>query len=417
VKTTFFAGWRQVAVSMLNQAAASGTIIVCFSVFAVPLQKEFGVSRAAIMLTMTITYLVNGLSNPVLGAAMDRHSIRRILMGGAVLLCVGYLALSFASSLIQVFLAYGIFLSLANAVMGPLSYSTLLPRWFVRRRAKAVGVTVLGYALGGLFLPPLFQLLIDSFGWRVTMRLFAAFVIIVVLPLIGWLVVDRPSDIGLFPDGEAQPPPATRREESDQPYSTPALLRTMNFWVITICVGLVICGAAGMLGNMVPFVISRGFTAKDGALVLTAFSAGTFCTKLLYTAFGDRLNPRLGLAIGLFFFTLSSVCFLRAYTYPMLLIGSFFHGMGVGVALPLWSYLTARVFGTRNVGRVFGLMTIFMLPASLLAPPVLGRIFDRTGTYNDGFILYICLGLAALVLVPRLRSASDYDVHEIADRG
>jgi MFS family permease len=389
---------------MLNQAAASGTIIVCFSVFAVPLQKDFGVSRAVIMLTMTITYLINGLSNPVLGAAMDRYSIRRILMGGAVFLSVGYFALSFASSLIQVFLAYGIFLSLASAAMGPLSYSTLLPRWFVRRRAKAVGVTVLGYALGGFFLPPLFQFLIDGFGWRVTVRLFAAFVIIVVLPLIGWLVVDRPSDVGLYADGEAQPPPADEREQGEQPYSTPALLRMMNFWVITICLGLVICGAAGILGNMVPFVISRGFTAKDGALVLTAFSAGTFCSKLLYTAFGDRLNPRLGLAIGLFFFTLSSFCFLRAYTYPMLLIGSFFHGMGVGVALPLWSYLTARVFGTRNVGRVFGLMTIVTMPASLLAPPVLGRIFDRTGTYNDGFILYVCLGLAALVLVPWLRA-------------
>jgi hypothetical protein len=43
------------------------------------------------------------------------------------------------------------------------------------------------------------------------------------------------------------------------------------------------------------------------------------------------------------------------------------------------------------------------MPFSLLAPPVMGAIFDRTGAYDDGFILYICLGLAALLLVPRLR--------------
>jgi sugar phosphate permease len=405
MKKTIFAGWWQVAISMLNQGVAAGTIIVCFSVIAVPLQKEFGVSRAVLGLIMTLTYLINGVTNPVLGAAMDRYSIRRILIGGGILLAAGYFALSFATSMTHVFLAYGIFLGLANATMGPLSYSTLLPRWFIRRRAKAVGITVLGYALGGLFLPPLFQFLIDTFGWRDAVRLFAAFVIVFVVPMIWWLVVDRPSDVGLYPDGDSAPPPAAENQSADPPRSTTSLLCDMNFWVITLGVGLVVCGAAGVLGNMVPFVISRGFTARQGALVLSCFSAGSFSSKLLYAVFGDRLRPRIGLAAGLFFFTLSSFFFLRSYTYPILLSGSFLHGMAVGVALPLWSYLTARVFGSRYVGRVFGLMTIVVTPISLLAPPVLGRIFDRTGAYDYAFILYICLGLAAFVLVPRLRVA------------
>jgi MFS family permease len=403
MKGIVFAGWRQVAVCMLNQAAASGTIIVCFSVIAVPLQKEYGASRATLGLIMTVTYLINGLANPVLGAAMDRYSIRKILLGGGLFLAAGYFALSFATSMAYVFLAYGVFLSLANAILGPLSYSTLLPRWFVRRRAKAVGITVLGYALGGLFLPPLFQFLIDSFGWRDAVRLFAAFVIVFVVPMIGWLIADRPSDLGLYPDGDLQPPPAAASAGAARAQSTASLLRDMNFWVITLGVGLVVCGAAGVLGNMVPFAISRGFTARQGAFVLSCFAAGSFCSKLLYAAVGDRLNPRAGLAAGLFFFTLSSFCFLRAYTYPVLLTGSFLHGIAIGVAVPLWSYLTARVFGSHSVGRVFGLMTIVVTPISLLAPPVLGRIFDRTGAYDYGFILYVCLGLSAFLLVPRLR--------------
>jgi cyanate permease len=249
----------------------------------------------------------------------------------------------------------------------------------------------------------MFQFLIDSFGWRDAVRLFAAFVIVFVVPMIGWLVVDRPSDLGLYPDGDTQPPPAAESARADRPQLTTPVLRDLNFWVITLGVGLVVCGAAGVLGNMVPFVISRGFTARQGALVLSGFSAGSFSSKLLYAAFGDRLSPRVGLAAGLFFFTLSSFCFLRAYTYPVLLIGSFLHGMAVGVALPLWSYLTARVFGSSHVGRVFGLMTIVVTPISLLAPPVLGWIFDRTGAYDYGFILYTCLGLCAFLLVPRLR--------------
>jgi MFS family permease len=403
MKKTIFVGWWQVAVCMLNQAVASGTIIICFSVIAVPLQKEFAPSRTVLMLIMTVTYLINGLVNPVLGAAMDRYSIRKILMGGGVFLAAGYFALSLSTSMVHVFLAYGVFLSLANAILGPLSYSTLLPRWFVRKRARAVGMTVLGYALGGLFLPPIFQLLIDAFGWRAAVRLFAAFVIVFVIPVIGWLIVDRPSDVGLYPDGDTQPPPASVSESTPQQESTTSLLRDMNFWVITLAVGLVVCGAAGVLGNMVPFVISRGFTAAKGALVLSCFSAGSFSSKLLYAAFGDRLRPRIGLAGGLFLFTLSCFFFLSSHAYSVLLIGSFLHGTAVGVALPLWSYLTARVFGSRNVGRIFGLMTIVVTPISLLAPPVLGLIYDLTGAYDYGFILYIFLAFFAFLLVSRLR--------------
>jgi MFS family permease len=188
--------------------------------------------------------------------------------------------------------------------------------------------------------------------------------------------------------------------------STGALLRDMNFWVITICICLVLMGSGGLLSNMVPLALSRGFTAKQGALLLTSFSAGSLTSKVLYMFFGDRLNPRAGLAAGLLFFTVSSGFFLRGHTYSMLLTASFLFGMGVGISLPLWSYLTARVFGTVHVGRVFGLMYVVTMPFSLLAPPMMGAIFDRTGAYDDGFILYICLGLAALLLVPKLRVAA-----------
>jgi sugar phosphate permease len=403
MKKTIFAGWWQVAISMLTQAAATGTIVTCFSVFAAPLAKEFGASRGELGLIMTLTYLIGGLLNPMLGTAMDRFSIRKIMLGGGVALAAGFLALSFATSMTGVFLAFGLLLALANAALGPLSYSTLLPRWFVARRARAFGVTVAGYAIGGLILPPLFAVLIESFGWRNALRMFTAFVILVVIPLIGWLVIDRPSDVGLYPDGDAQPSRVTTNAAAEPSQSTGALLRDMNFWVITLCICVVLMGAAGLLSNMVPFALSRGLAAKQGALFLSCFSAGSLTSKVLYSFFGDRLNPRAGLATGLFFFTLSSCCFLYGNTFAVLLAASFLFGMGVGTSLPLWSYLTARVFGTANLGRVFGLMNIVTMPLTLLAPPVMGAIFDRTGAYDDGFILYICLGLAALMLVPRLR--------------
>jgi MFS family permease len=154
MKKTIFAGWWQVAIGMLTQAAATSTIVTCYSVIAAPLGKEFGANRAELGLVMTITYLIGGLINPVVGTAMDRFSVRKMMLAGGVALAAGYLALSFATSMTGVFLAFGLLLSLANTALGPLSYSTLLPRWFVARRARAFGLTVAGYGLGGFFLPP-----------------------------------------------------------------------------------------------------------------------------------------------------------------------------------------------------------------------------------------------------------------------
>lgn len=403
MKRRIFAGWRQVAICMLAQATATGTIVTCFSVIAAPLAKAFRASRGELGLVMTLTLLIGALINPLLGTAMDRFSIRKIMLGGGVALGAGYFALSFVTSMTGVFLVFGLLLALANASLGPLSYSTLLPRWFVARRARAFGLTVAGYAIGGLFLPPLFAAMIDSFGWRSALRMFAAFVIVIVVPLIAWLVIDRPAAVGLHPDGDLTPKPLLTSPASEAPPSTGALLRDNNFWVITICICLVLLGSAGLLSNMVPLALSRGFAAKQGAVFLTCFSAGSLTSKVLYMIFGDRLNPRAGLAAGLFFFIVSSGFFLRGHTYPVLLAASFLFGMGVGISLPLWSYLTARVFGTAHVGRVFGLMNVVTMPFSLLAPPMMGAIFDRTGAYDDGFILYIGFGLGALLLVPRLR--------------
>jgi MFS family permease len=407
-KGHIFAGWWQVAIGMLTQAAATGTIVTCFSVIAAPIAKEFGTSRGRLGLVMTLTFLIGGLINPLLGTAMDRFSIRKIMLAGGASLAAGYLALSFTVSMTGVAVAYGLLLAPASAALGPLSYSTLIPRWFVARRARALGITVAGYAIGGLFLPPLFALMIDSFGWRNAVRSFAGFVLLVLIPLIAWLVIDRPSDVDLNPDGGVVPQRADPSVAAEPQQSNRTLLGERNFWVITICIWVVLLGSGGLLSNMVPFALSRGFSATQGALFLSSFSAGSLTSKVLYSFFGDRLNPRAGLTLGILFFISSSVCFLLGATYPVLLAASYLFGMGVGTSLPLWSYLTARVFGTANVGRVFGLMNIVTMPFALLAPPGMGAIFDHTHAYDDGFILYICLGLAALLLVPKLRIAATH---------
>jgi MFS family permease len=231
--------------------------------------------------------------------------------------------------------------------------------------------------------------------------------VVLVLPLIALRIVDRPSDVGLYPDGDSAPPPAAAAGPAvADKLPTMAILKDINFWVIAFTTGLVTAGAAGILGNMAPLAISKGFTTAQGAFTVSAFSVGSFSSKALYAVFGDRLKARIGLLTGLFLFMISSFGFIHAETYPILVAAAFLQGLAVGTMLPLWSFLTALVFGALHVGRVFGLMTFIRLPMSFSAPPFLGWVFDRTGDYDKAFFVYIGLACASALLVTRLRAGA-----------
>jgi MFS family permease len=170
-----------------------------------------------------------------------------------------------------------------------------------------------------------------------------------------------------------------------------------------IIVAILLSGSGGFISNLVPLAIAKGFTAKQGALVLSSIAIGSFSSMGLFAWIGDRSSPHMGLVGCLIGFALCGLCYLRADTYLLLVAGGLLQGLAVGYVQPLWSLLVSRVFGPANVGRVFGLMMLVLTPPALLAHPALGRIYDHTGTYDYGFMIYIGLCLAAILLVPRIR--------------
>jgi hypothetical protein len=86
MKREIFAGWWQVAACMLLQAVGTATISGAFGVVAVPIGEAFETSRMLLMLPMTVNALAVGLLSPGLGTAMDRHSLRNLMLLGAAAL-------------------------------------------------------------------------------------------------------------------------------------------------------------------------------------------------------------------------------------------------------------------------------------------------------------------------------------------
>jgi MFS family permease len=136
---------------------------------------------------------------------------------------------------------------------------------------------------------------------------------------------------------------------------------------------------------------------------VSCIAVGSFSSMALYALIGDKVSARTGLGACLLIFALSGLCYLNASAFPILALGAVLHGLAVGFVQPIWSVVAAQAFGPANVGRVFGLIGFFITPFTFGAHPFLGRIYDKTGTYDYGSMFYIGIFLAATLLVTRIR--------------
>ncbi|MEQ9463211.1 MAG: MFS transporter [Haliea sp.] len=394
-----FYGWLLVGVAFLVLMVSSGSIMYSYSVVAVPLGAAFEASRMTMMLGITGMTLAGGLLSPFMGGLIDRGSLRRMMFLGAVGLASGYLLLSFTTASWQVPIIYAALMMLGINLLGPLTTSTLLARWFSRRRGMALGVAAVGTSVGGFVFPPLVQWLIDSFEWRNALRILGLGSLLLTLPAI-WLVANRPADRGLHPDGDAPPPSGG---PLPPPLSTAALLRERNFWLVALSISLLFGVYSALLANLVPFALDTGSTPDRAAFLISAMALAGIAGKLGFGAIADRVDLRAGLAASMALVITGVVFYVVGDGYSMLLFGSISLGLAAGGMLPVWGALLAVLFGAANYGRVMGMMNPVIMPMTLLGPPLAGLVHDATGSYTGAFLGFVVALLAGLVLLPMIR--------------
>lgn len=397
---SFALGWRQVASGFVLLACVA-TITACYSIVAVPLAAEFQPSRTVLLLSMTVVSAVSAVLAPLLGTLMDKTSLRRLMTLGAAFLSAGFTALTFTQSFSQVLVIYAILIAPANVLLGPVAITVLLSRWFTARRGAALGIAIAGVSMGSVVFPPIIQALLGAFPWREALRAFALILLVVTL-LAARLVIDRPSDRGLHPDGAVQDPELTAT--AARSFSVGRILGDPSFWLIFMMVGVVTSGMKGMITNLALMGNAEGFTAQAAALLISIYGASAFVAKLGFAAVADRINLRYLAVAALLGFAAGMLMLSQArFGYGVVAFGVAVTGLFGGLMIPLESLLGARVFGRDAVGRAVGLLSMALLFLLLMTPPLFGRIFDLTGNYSAAFYLFAGLAVAATLIVPFVR--------------
>ena len=397
-----FYGWWIVVASAVGLFWGVPVTVYCFSVFLKPLMQEFHAGRAAISLGFTLHLLAAAFSAPLVGWLIDRHGCRKvILIGTAIFGSILLANWAFSVSLGRFYL-FCMLLGVALHSVGPIPYGAIVSRWFDRKRGLALGLMMLGIGLGAILMPAFAQQLIARFGWRAAYAILGSAVLLIAMPIVTILLRKTPEELGLLPDGAPQQKYASQSSAALQGLSARDAYQTGTFWLLVCAFFLVSASVQGCVIHMVALLGDRGLSAKTAALGSSLVGVAVLIGRVGTGYLLDRVfAPRL--AAGIFGGTFIGIALLWLGAQSVVFAGAFLVGLGLGAEVDFIAYLTSRYFGLRAFGKIYSSMFAAFGFSGALGPLIMGTGFDRTGSYRDPLLAFLCATLLAAVLMTRVR--------------
>lgn len=412
-------GWKIVGASFATWFISAGFLFYSYGVFFPALEKDFGGSRLAISTGLAIMNITMGLLAPFIGRAIDTWSIRRVMLIGAACMSAGFLVASRITALWHFYILLGSLLGIGASMIGQLPNSTLVSNWFIKRRGTALGVATMGISMSGVVMAPVTTWLIANYGWRTTFVIFGCLSASVVMPLVGLIVVNRPEEMGLHPDGASDDAfplndpggevlahgsaEVARARMSQTGFTTASAMRDVRFWAITVIIALNFFAMSAVLTHMIPHAKDLGITPIRAAYVLTACAGVGVFGKAFFGYLADFVDTRAALLASMGFQVCGTLLLLIAESYPMLVLVGAIFGMGMGGVVPIWGSMIGEHFGRESFGRVMGLMGPCMLPIQVSGVPFAGLVYDLTGEYTLAYQTYLGVYLLAAICLLTLR--------------
>lgn len=393
-----FYGWVIAGMGVLGNAIQGGLIFWTMGLYTSTFEDHFNAPRSRITLMETFLTVGVNLLSPFIGALVDKRSARHVVAIGMAALGCGLMLVSFAGTLLQIWLVFLLLIPFGVLAIGIVPSSALIARWFRRRRGFALGLSVTGSSIGGFIAPPLLTWMFMAYGWR-TALLVTGVVVIALAPLMFRWLANYPQDIGL--EQEPEDPRAghalTAADQVD--WSIKQLLRTRAFWLQTVVSGCMLCVTLGLLANLSLHAKDLGFVGQQTALLYSTIALCSFIGKLSFGYLTDRIGLKPTGALSLSLMSLGLLLMLLVQQYALLLIACVVVGLAVGGTSPIWSNMAARGFGAKSLGRAMGLQNPLHIPITAPSAPLAGYISDTTGSYDLVFIVYIGLmGVAGIAL-------------------
>jgi OFA family oxalate/formate antiporter-like MFS transporter len=382
--------------------------VYAWSVFRVPLAKQFGWSISEVTLTFTISIFVAGVAAFFGGFWLNRKGPRVVALTGGALYGLGVFLASFSHDLWWLYLSYGVVGGIGLG-LGYIVPVAVLVKWFPDRRGLITGIAVGGFGAAALITAPVATRLIQSVGVLGTFAyLGIAYVIVTVIT---GLFMRNPPD-GWKPEGWV--PTATATETSHRAardFTLGEALKTWQWWTLWLILFLNVCAGISVISHEAPlFQEDAGVTAAVAASMVGLASIGNAVGAVSWAWVSDLITRKAAFFVMfagqvLLFWMLPNMA-----TASLLTIVTFVVLMCYGGGFGTMPAFAADYFGPKNIGPIYGLMLTASGFASVFGPLLIAHMRETAGSYRGA--LHIIAGVMAvstlltiLVHPPRTRKA------------
>jgi MFS family permease len=398
-------GWIVAGVTFLVLLAAAG-VRSAPSVFIVPIETEFGWTRATVSAAVAINLLLYGLLGPFAAAFMDRIGLRATAIIALGTMAAGLLGTLVMTASGQLLLLWGVVIGTGSGVASLVIGAVVANRWFVARRGLIMGLLTASVAAGQLIFLPMLARIVTDYSWRWAVIVVTA-ITLAVIPIAALLLRDHPRDVGIKPYGapagfEDTPAAAPTNPFAQAMSSLGDGIGSRDFWLLSL--SLWVCGAStnGIIGtHLIPFCIESGVPADTAAGMLAII--GIF--NLVGTTGSGWLTDRFDSRYLLFWYYLLrgiSLLFLP-YIFDLSFFGlsvfTVFYGLDWMATVPPTVRLIANSFGANRAGMMFGWIMVIHQVGSATAAAGAGMLHDTLGNYTGSFLIAGALCFIASVAV------------------
>lgn len=406
-RTPVFYGWVIVAVIFVSSLFAGGIGFWGIGVFVKPMEDDLGWSRTAIFTALSIRAFVGGGLAPFIGPWLDsKHGPRVLAVVGSAVMGLSLIGLRYIDEVWQFHLLYGVAGALSMLATGPNMAQVIVPKWFVQRRGRTLGIATMGTPLAGVLFPIPLQWVVSTVGWREAWFVLGIATIAVLVPT-SLLIRTRPEDVGLLPDGGAAPDASKQRATTgptaaaaERSLTRSEALRTRSFWLLLLAVAIVGMGIQGFQPNWFPYFQDIGFSTTIAAAAIAVYGIFAASARLIWGTLAEGRSVRNLIVAQALMTAAVIVMLLYVNSAALLFAYVVIQGLTLGGHFILQPLIVANYFGRAHLGAVRGIMRPFLTFSGAAGPIVVAALFDATGSYRTAFMAVIGTWLlAALVFL------------------
>jgi len=384
-----------------------------------PVAESLGLSRAQTAMAFSLSRAENGIMGPFTGWLVDRYGPRPLMIGGTILVGIGYIMLSRTTSYRDFVLVYIFVISIGASTSFMQATTTALNAWFVRRRGMVMALNSAAFRVGGAFMVPLLSVVVLKWGWETAALWVGVMMIVLVAPL-ALFMRRSPEQYGMLPDGDireisesgAKSVSGTKTGEED--WEVKEAIKTRAFYVLAAGTVLRMSVHGAIFVHLIPILVWKD-ASPQGAANMVGLLALVSVPLIIFLGWVSDKVSRQKILAGAYVLSGTGLILMNFVdsTVGVFLALLLFAGSEAGSALN-WA-LVGDLFGRKKFATIRGILSPMYNAALFVTPVAAGWIFDKTESYEIVLLTGGGLFFAAAIVFFSLQ-APVRDVLDIAAR-